>query len=77
LDRSRVFLTDPLGAILVVKTGMAGWMRQWRQVSEAIIAAPSLPVPLSRPPNEPSWQHDLTMLLAEMSARHVRPGLPS
>lgn len=76
VERSQVFPTAPLGAILVVKTGVAGWMRQWKQVAE-IIAAPALPVPLSRPPSEPGWQHELTMLLAQMSVRHLRPRLHS
>ena len=75
VERGRVFLTDPLGTILVVKSGMAGWMRQWRQVSGEINAAPSTPLLLSCPQNEPGWQHELTMLLAQMSARHLRPGL--
>ena len=75
LECGRIFSRDPLGAMLVVTTGVAGWMRQWRQVSGEIIAAPSLSRPLSCPPPEPGWQHELTVLLAQMSARHLRPGL--
>lgn len=76
--RERIFSASPLGAILVVKAGVAGWMLQWKQVSgEVVIAAPSSPPPRSPPPSQPGWQHELTMLLAPMSARHLRPALPS
>jgi len=75
--REPIFSVPPLGAILVVKSGVAGWMQRWKQVSGGVIAAPSSPPPLSRPPNEPGWQHELTLLLAQMSARQLRSDLPS
>jgi hypothetical protein len=75
LECGRIFSGDPLGAILVVKAGVAGWIRQWRQVSGEIIATPSTPLPRSCPQYEPGWQHELTVLLAQMSARHLRPSL--
>ena len=62
----------PLGAILVVKAGVAGWMRQWARTS----AAPMIP-PAPRPLNEPAWQHELTLLLAGITACHLRPPSPS
>jgi hypothetical protein len=43
VDRCRVFPSDPLGAILVVKAGVAGWMRQWQQAVGEITAVPSGP----------------------------------
>jgi len=69
----QIFPTDPLGAILVVKTGVAGWLRQWRQVCGEIIVAPSRPAPRSA--IAPGWQHELTLLLAHMSAPPRRPSL--
>ena len=72
VDHRQVFPTDPLGAIVVFKTGVAGWLWQWRRVTGEIIAAPSGPAPFSRPPNEPGWQRDLALLLAQMSAPHLR-----
>jgi len=71
--REPIFSTHPLGAILVGKSGVAGWMRQWQELSGEIIASS----PCSHPPDEPGWQHELTILLAQMSARQLRPGLSS
>lgn len=73
VTREQIFSVAPLGAILVVKNGVAGWLRQWRQVSSESIAAPSRPAP--RSPLAPGWQHDLTLLLAQMSAPPRRPSL--
>lgn len=71
-----VFSVAPLGAILVVKSGVAGWLQQWQQVAGAIRVAPAESRPPARPPHTPGWQRDLTLLLAQMSARHLQPGLP-
>jgi hypothetical protein len=76
LERGPIFSAEPLGAILVSKTGVAGWMREWKHVAE-VGAAPSLPMPVARGPSEPGWQHELTMLLAQMSACHLRSRRPS
>lgn len=59
---------DPLGWGLVCRRGLAGWMNAWRQASEAPIA--SSPVP-PRCPMTPGWQHELTVLLAQMTAPHL------
>ena len=68
VGREPIFSGEPLGAILVVKTGVAGWMREWRQQSGAVaptrLAAPS-------PAAEPGWQHELTLVLAQITARHL------
>jgi hypothetical protein len=66
---------DPLGAILVVKAGVAGWMRQWTRTSRATLTPATLPASL--PSSEPIWQHELTMLLAGITACHLRPPLSS
>lgn len=68
VERGRVFSAEPLGTILVVKTGVASWMRQWQEISG------STPAPAAvAPAHEPGWQHDLTLLLAQMTARQMRP----
>jgi hypothetical protein len=64
--------SDPLGAILVVRSGVAEWMRQWSRISAegpavSIVAAPP---PLRR---EPAWQRELTVVLAGMTACHLGP----
>lgn len=72
LAGERIFSTEPLGAILVVKTGVAGWMRRWRDAAgvtarPAAAAAPSSPITC----DPADWQHELTLLLAQMSVRHL------
>jgi hypothetical protein len=57
-----------LGAILVVKTGLAGWMREWARTA----AASSTPrSPLPRVPEESVWRSELTVLLAQITVRHL------
>lgn len=64
----QVFSAEPLGAILVMRTGVAGWIRQWRQLSSEV---PTPRPPPPRPSDEPGWQHELTLLLAQMAVRHL------
>ena len=71
VTREQVFSADPLGAILVVKTGVAGWMRRWDQVCRAP-ESPDQPTSLAPPTDEPRWQHELAILLAAMTAPHLR-----
>lgn len=66
--REPVFSTEPLGAILVVKTGVAGWMRECRQLSGEV---PTSWPPPARPSDGRDWQHALTLLLAQMTVRHL------
>lgn len=70
LVRERIFSAEPLGAILVVKSGVAGWMHRWNEAAGATArpaAAPSGPTGW----DEPGWQHELTLLLAQMSIRQL------
>lgn len=69
LTRDQVFSAVPLGAILIVKHGVAAWLRSWGQVG----GAPAAPLPSSPLPTaEPRRQRDLAMLLAEMTVPHLR-----
>jgi hypothetical protein len=74
--RASVFSVAPLGAILVVKSGVAGWLQQWQQVAGALLVAPAESRSPAGRPNAPGWQRELTLLLAQMSARHLRPDPP-
>jgi len=68
VTREPIFSTAPLGAVLVVKSGVAGWMRRWGQVcSETNRSSPLLPAA-----NEPNLHRELAMLLAAMTAPHLR-----
>ena len=71
VERGQVFSAEPLGMILVVKTGVASWMRQWQEISGSTSATPA-PAAVA-PAHEPGWQHDLALLLAQMTARQLRP----
>ncbi len=64
--------SQPLGLALWVAKGMAGWMRQWRQLLEPASAPASVP---SRLPEVQAnrWQQPLTVLLAQITLQHLQP----
>lgn len=64
--------TDPLGLILVVRQGVAGWMRCWGQPIEPPIQSAAARSE-SQCPTTPLWQNQLTALLAQMTAAHLQP----
>ena len=70
LVRERILSAEPLGAILVVQRGVAGWMHRWNEAA-GTTARPA--AALSGPTgwNEPGWQQELTLLLAQMSIRQL------
>lgn len=67
----RIFASSPLGLILLVRHGVAGWMRRW---------AEPLPHPLpssavrtqSVSPTPSAWQSQLTALLAQMAVEQLQ-----
>jgi len=67
LEGSETLTGEPLGLALVCRSGLAGWMSAWGQASKP----PSAPPPLPPGPARPGWQHELTVLLAQMTARHL------
>ena len=67
--REPIFSAAPLGTILVVQTGVAGWIQQWRQRAGEVPARPLPPSPRSS--DAAGWQHELTLLLAQMTVRHL------
>jgi hypothetical protein len=70
---SRLLGADPLGLVLLLRQGVAGWMRSWAGSPLTPLAAPGLAPAL---PAAPQWQRQLTELLAEMSLAHL-PNPPS
>ncbi len=62
---SQIAGTEPLGLVLLVRQGMARWMRSWPESipvqTTTILPDRMLIVPTSQ------WQQQLTMLLAQMS----------
>jgi hypothetical protein len=74
LEDRQMLGTDPLGLVLFFRLGVAGWMRHWTTMPTASQA----PVPLAQSFQPPpvmtaGWQHQLTVVLAQMTARHL-PG---
>jgi len=67
-----VLESPPLGLALWLAKGMAGWMRQWSQLTEQAPWPGRANIPLpGRPPD--SWQRPLTLLLAQMALEHLQP----
>jgi hypothetical protein len=64
-----LFESDPLGLVLLLRHGVAGWMRSW---PESVPTAPPQPAPARLPVvSTKGWQHHLTQVLAEMSLAHL------
>jgi hypothetical protein len=65
----QVLESDPLGWVLLLRQGIAGWMRGW---SELTHTTPRQPAPVGSSATSASgWQHQLTQVLAEMSLAHL------
>jgi len=67
---AHVLPTDPLGAIVVVRNGMAGWIRRW----DRVCGLPPSPQRSSLPPRAIAHEanRELARLLAEMTAPHLQ-----
>ena len=64
---------EPLGVGLVCRRGLAGWMDAWRRATQSPVA--SRPEPPRRPVTS-DWHHELTVVLAQMTAPHLSLALP-
>ena len=66
LKNRSTLCADPLGLVLVLRQGVAAWMRSWPEAPSAHGSCVALaPVCL------PDWQRQLTVLLAQMSSAHL------
>lgn len=63
---------QPLGLALWLAKGMAGWMGQWTQLTEVAPLPSRRAFPLCCP-STGSWQHQLTLLLAQLTLGHLQP----
>ncbi len=67
----RILTTSPLGLILLVRHGVAGWMGRWAEPvlhplpSSAVRTQSVSPTPLA-------WQNQLTALLAQMAVEQLQ-----
>ena len=61
---------DPLGLVLLLEHGVAGWMSWWLDGLAKDRSSIETPAVLFCPPT-PIWQQQLTMLLAQMTATQL------
>ena len=65
----QILESDPLGLVLLLRQGVAGWRRTWSET------APTTPLHSAsvQPPvaSANGWQQQLTQVLAEMSLAHL------
>ena len=60
---------EPFGLVLLLRQGVATWMRRWPEPAATQTREPALLLPSVSPP--PQWQQQLTTLLAQMSLAHL------
>jgi len=67
---SQMLEADPLGLVLLLRQGVAGWMNSWPACPQnpSPQPAPVRPAPVL---SVPAWQQQLTQLLAQMSLAHL------
>jgi len=77
VDGGHYLAAEPLGLGLVCRVGLVGWMKAWRAVSDVPAIKPvrstGKPFGSSALVELPGWQRELTVLLAQMTTRHVHP----
>jgi hypothetical protein len=66
----QILEAEPLGLVLLLRQGVAGWMRSWTEWTQppSLLQKPVSPVPVL--PTS-VWQQQLTAVLAEMSFAHL------
>ena len=70
LESRAVLQAQPLGLVLWMTKGLAGWMNEWSKLSQS---QPMRPGTLWLAPATGSGQAELTMLLAQMTLSHLSP----
>jgi len=60
----------PLGLLLFIREGLAGWMRRWNQPPPVSASAKS-PSPMLPLVIASGWQRELTFLLAQITTVHL------
>lgn len=67
---AHILEADPLSLVLLLRQGVAGWMRSWPDLAQTPRTPPAPPAPVPLLPTS-VWQQQLTELLAEMSFAHL------
>ena len=71
LEGRQRLAAQPLGLALWVAQGMAGWMKQWRELITTPTPALGWPAPASGPALG-DWQEQLTCVLAQMTLANLQ-----
>ena len=76
LNNRQSLTADPLGLVLLLRQGVAPWMRCWRDASSSGPASPASPASGVASPLAclPDGQRQLTELLAQMTSAHLSVG---
>ena len=70
LDDRQILGSDPLGLALLVRGGIAEWMRNWTAPSP--VATNVMQLRAERPvAMAPDWQRELTLVLGQMTFQHL------
>ena len=72
LQGGQVFDRAPLSLVLWLAHGMAGWMRPWAKAVAVVPSPTEVPPPL-RFAATSLWQHQLTLLLAQITVQRLSP----
>jgi hypothetical protein len=65
----QILQSDPLGLVLLLREGVAGWMRSWSELTPTTpFQSASVQPPVA---STSGWQQQLTQVLAEMSLAHL------
>ena len=68
LEPKATLAQDRWGLSLLLRQGLAGWMRLWQDPSAGTESPDRSPAPASYP--APDWQQQATLLLANMAWSH-------
>ena len=71
VENRQLLAADPLGLTLLLRNGMAGWMRTWQSCAQTAPKALAPCTQLWSPPISSFWQQELTQLIAKMTAQHL------
>jgi hypothetical protein len=72
VNQEQYLTAEPLGFAVVCRYGIAGWMGTWQEALSTTPRLNALPPPVVI---AGGWKHELTVLLAEMTVRHLSPAL--
>jgi hypothetical protein len=75
LEPKATLAQDRWGLSLLLRQGLAGWMRRWQDPAAA--SEPAVPPPsVSFSAPTPGWQQQATLLLTNMALSRYQPAAP-